>query len=75
MTAAYLWETGKTTQGDGMTEIEQKLREKLERRAWNGEPMKERFTELIAENDRLQRIVAELLMRNQQLREAATHSL
>ncbi len=58
-------------QGDGMTEMEQRLMEKVERRAWGGEAIKQRLTELAAENERLQRIVAELLMRNQKLREIA----
>ncbi len=52
-----------------MRDTERQLMEKLERHAWGIEPMRERFAELAAENARLQGIVAELLIRNQKLRE------
>jgi hypothetical protein len=54
-----------------MMELDQRLMEKLEGRAWSGEAIKQRFAELAAENARLQGIVAELLLRNQELRVVA----
>jgi hypothetical protein len=54
---------------DFMDGLEEKIARKLEQRSLRGDDSPHRVAELQAENTRLQHIVAELLIQNQQLRE------